>query len=179
MKKMWWFIVVVLLIGACQNQEEGQEKTRVEEKQVVKDESALQYKMFKVEKATPQEVAVKFKDFLEGEGMYYPRFIDFHKAAQIDEMPFEMRPTILVIFGNPKEMGRLINENQETAIDLPFRILVYQDLNGDVWVMYKDFKAFGKQFFLSDPDKILDKYAQMLNKFEAKIIEWTTNKTAL
>ncbi len=178
MKKIWWSLVVVLLFGACQNHQDAKKKP-VEEKQVVKDESALQYHMFKVEKATPQEVAIKFKDFLEGEGLYYPRFIDFHKAAQIDEMPFEMRPTILVIFGHPKEMGRLINENQETAIDLPFRILVFQDSNGDVWVMYKDFKAFGKQFFLSDPDKILDKYAQMLNKFEAKIIEWTTNKTAI
>ncbi len=182
MKKILWIFLMLVITIACNRTNEKQNQMQtppVEEKTETKDVSALKYKMFKAEKATPVEVARKFKDFLEGEGMYYPKYLDFHQAAQIDEMEFDMRPTILVIFGNPKEMGVLINENQEAAIDLPFRILIYQDTDGQVWVMYKDFKAFKKQYFLSDPQQITDKYDQLLDKFKVKLKEWETNKTAI
>ena len=161
--------LMLLLMAACQPAEKKAGKTSMEEKTVKKDASALVYKMFRVEGATAGKTAQLFRSFLEEEGMYYPRFVDFHHAAQVDNIEFDMNPTVLVIFGNPKEMGVLIRENPEVAYDLPFRILIFQNDEGQVWVMYKDFTTFKKQYFLTDPNNLLEKYDRIVEKFKKKL----------
>ncbi len=170
-KRFLWTLILIGILSACEktNQKSTENLQPVEEKTVEKEESALRYKMFKAEDAQVGQVANLFKDFLEEEGMYYPRFLDFQAAAQIDNVEFPMKPAVLVIFGHPKEMGVLIRENPEAAVDLPFRILIYENEEGEVWVMYKDFEAFKKQFFLTDNDNIIPKYEKLLDGFEEKL----------
>jgi len=163
------FIVLGILAGCQKGDGNKADDTRLEEKTVEKDKSALRYRMFKVEGATVEQVAQLFKSYLEEEGMYYPRFVDFHSAAQIDNIEFDMNPTVLVIFGHPKEMGLLIRENPEVAYDLPFRILIYQNDEGEVWVMHKDFESFKKQYFLADQHNLLPKYNQLVEGFKKKL----------
>ena len=47
-----------------------------------------------------------------------------------------MRPTKLVIFGSPKAGTPLMLAAPSTAIDLPLKILVWEDDEGKVWVSY-------------------------------------------
>ncbi len=172
-KSIVFFLLLGLLNISCNQTEKEQNPEQLPEKKVLeKEESALKYVMFKAENTNVEEVAQFFKSFLEEEGMYYPKFLDFQHAAQIDNIEFKMNPTVLVIFGNPKEMGVLIKENQEAAIDLPFRILIFQNETGEVWVMYKDFPAFKEQFFLEDKNGIIDKYDKVLRKFQKKLPEY-------
>jgi len=164
-------LIILPLLFSCKGKgtKNARHHTKIEEKKVEKDASALQYRMFKVEGASVEKTAKLFKSFLEEEGMYYPRFLDFHHAAQVDNIEFDMNPTVLVIFGNPKEMGVLIRENPEVAYDLPFRILIFQNNEGETWVMYKDFESFKKQYFLSDPHNLLKKYDELTEKFKQKL----------
>lgn len=46
----------------------------------------------------------------------------------------ELRPTKLLIFGNPKSGTSLMQAEQTAGIDLPLKALVWQDEQGDVWV---------------------------------------------
>ncbi|MGP4015595.1 DUF302 domain-containing protein [Saccharopolyspora sp. 5N708] len=48
----------------------------------------------------------------------------------------ELRPTELVIFGNPHGGTPLMQERQTTGIDLPVKVLAWQDENGAVWLTY-------------------------------------------
>jgi len=48
-------------------------------------------------------------------------------AAAAEKAGMELAPTTLVIFGNPKIGTPLMKENQQIGIDLPMRILVWQD----------------------------------------------------
>jgi len=48
----------------------------------------------------------------------------------------EMRPTQLLIFGNPKVGSPLINENPLVALDLPMKVLAWQDERGQTWLAY-------------------------------------------
>jgi len=50
----------------------------------------------------------------------------------------QLRPTELIIFGNPKVGTPLMQCNQSTAIDLPQKALVWQDEKGQVWFSYND-----------------------------------------
>jgi len=47
-----------------------------------------------------------------------------------------MRPTKLLIFGNPKAGTPLMIASPSIALDLPLKILVWEDADGGVWLSY-------------------------------------------
>jgi uncharacterized protein (DUF302 family) len=47
-----------------------------------------------------------------------------------------MRPTKLLIFGNPKAGTPVMLTAPSSAIDLPLKILIWEDSNGRVWVTH-------------------------------------------
>jgi uncharacterized protein (DUF302 family) len=49
---------------------------------------------------------------------------------------FTMRPTKLLIFGNPRGGTPLMLAAPSIAIDLPLKLLVWEDVDGAVWVSY-------------------------------------------
>ncbi|UCH48698.1 MAG: DUF302 domain-containing protein [Betaproteobacteria bacterium] len=49
-----------------------------------------------------------------------------------------LRPTELLIFGNPKAGTPFMHCSQTVAIDLPLKALVWEDESGQVWVGYND-----------------------------------------
>lgn len=49
-----------------------------------------------------------------------------------------LRPTQLLIFGNPKGGTVLMQQSQTAGIDLPLKYLVWQDADGKVWVGWND-----------------------------------------
>jgi uncharacterized protein (DUF302 family) len=55
------------------------------------------------------------------------------EAAQVG---MKMRPTKLLIFGNPKAGTPLMQASPSVAIDLPLKILIWEDAAGKVWVSY-------------------------------------------
>ena len=48
----------------------------------------------------------------------------------------QMRPTKLLIFGNPKAGTPVMLAAPSSAIDLPLKILIWEDAQGKVWVTY-------------------------------------------
>jgi uncharacterized protein (DUF302 family) len=51
---------------------------------------------------------------------------------------FDLRPTELLVLGNPKVGTPLMMCSQSAALELPQRALAYQDANGRVWLSYTD-----------------------------------------
>jgi uncharacterized protein (DUF302 family) len=60
--------------------------------------------------------------------------IDHAAAAAAVGMP--LRPTEVVLFGNPKGGTVLMQDQQRAGIDLPLKALVWQDAEGKVWLSY-------------------------------------------
>lgn len=57
-------------------------------------------------------------------------------AAEARSQGLDLRPTELIIFGNPK-IGTLLMQDQQTCgIDLPVKILVCEDASGKVFLSY-------------------------------------------
>ena len=56
-------------------------------------------------------------------------------AASVD---LQLRPTDVVIFGNPKGGTALMQDQQSTGIDLPLKALVWEDAEGKAWLTYND-----------------------------------------
>jgi uncharacterized protein (DUF302 family) len=59
-------------------------------------------------------------------------------AAAAANVGLELRPTEVLIFGNPKAGTPLMQAAQTMGIDLPLRALVWQDGDGKTWLAYND-----------------------------------------
>ena len=57
-------------------------------------------------------------------------------AAGAKQVVMAMKPTQLLIFGNPKLGTPLINENRMMGLDLPMKALAWEDDQGQVWLSY-------------------------------------------
>jgi len=75
-----------------------------------------------------------------------------------------LRPTELLVFGNPKLGSHMFTSNQTSGIDLPLKALAYQDEKGDVYLTYNDPAYIAKRHHIKDRAKILAKMSGALNK---------------
>jgi uncharacterized protein (DUF302 family) len=57
-------------------------------------------------------------------------------SGEAERAGMQMQPTKLVIFGNPKAGTPLMIASPSIAIDLPLKILIWEDSNGKVWISY-------------------------------------------
>jgi len=76
------------------------------------------------------------KDILEGNKVTLFAVIDH--SGEAEKVGMKMPPTKLLIFGNPKAGTPLMLVAPSIAIDLPLKILVWEDADGRVWVSYND-----------------------------------------
>ena len=65
-------------------------------------------------------------------------FARIDHAAGAAEAGMTLRPTFLMIFGNPRGGTPLMQANQVAGIDLPLKALVWEDASGKVWLTYND-----------------------------------------
>lgn len=65
-------------------------------------------------------------------------FARIDHAAGAASVALPLRPTELLIFGSPKGGTPLMQANQTIGIDLPLKILGWEDAGGKVWITYND-----------------------------------------
>lgn len=76
----------------------------------------------------------------------------------------ELRPTELLIFGNPKLGSHFFTSNQTAGIDLPMKALAWQDADGQVWLTYNDPQYIADRHGIADRDEIVQKMTGALDK---------------
>lgn len=76
----------------------------------------------------------KLKNILQSKGVTLFALVDH--SGEAEKVGMKMPPTKLLIFGNPKGGTPLMLAAPRIAIDLPLKILVWEDAQGKVWVSY-------------------------------------------
>ena len=76
----------------------------------------------------------------------------------------KLRPTELLLFGNPKLGSHMFTSNQTAGIDLPLKALAWEDENGKVWLSYNDPAYITKRHAINDRNDIAKKMTGALNK---------------
>jgi uncharacterized protein (DUF302 family) len=71
---------------------------------------------------------------LEAKGVTLFALIDH--SGEAEKVGMEMPPTKLLIFGSPRAGTPVMLAAPSIAIDLPLKILIWQDKSGQVWVSY-------------------------------------------
>lgn len=78
----------------------------------------------------------KFEAILQTKGVKLFALIDH--SGEAEKAGMQMRPTKLLIFGNPKAGTPLMIAAPGIALDLPLKVLVWEDPDGKVWISYND-----------------------------------------
>ena len=83
---------------------------------------------------TVDETLNRLESVLAERGVQVFAIVDH--SGEAEKVGMKMRPTKLVIFGNPKGGTPVMLAAPTLAIDLPLKALVWEDENGKVWVSY-------------------------------------------
>jgi uncharacterized protein (DUF302 family) len=76
----------------------------------------------------------RFKGILEARGVTLFALIDH--SGEAEKAGMKMLPTKLLIFGSPKAGTPVMVAAPSIAIDLPLKILIWEDSRGKVWISY-------------------------------------------
>lgn len=119
-----------------------------------------------VTKKSPHSVEDTVKRLKKGIGELKPvsvmAEVDHQKNAK--KVDLELRPTYLVLFGNPKLGTQLFTSKQTAGIDLPMKALVWQDADDQVWIGYNDPAWIAERHGIDDRDDVVKKMQQALDK---------------
>jgi uncharacterized protein (DUF302 family) len=84
-----------------------------------------------------EETVARLKKDIAAKGIVFFQEID--QAALAAKAGIELRPSVLLIFGNPPLGTQFMTANPQAGLDWPVRMLVYRDDQGAVWVAWTDF----------------------------------------
>ena len=92
-----------------------------------------------VDRRTPHsvdETVARLTDLRRAKGVTLFALIDH--GGEAARVGLVMRPTKLLIFGNPRAGTALMQEAPRSAIDLPLKVLVWEDDDGNSWLTTND-----------------------------------------
>ena len=92
---------------------------------------------------TVPELLSRMQSLARARGMTIFSQIDFSGDAERSQL--SMRPTGLLILGNPKGGTPLMVAAPTAAIDLPLKVLAWQDADGKSWLAYNDAQYLQKR----------------------------------
>jgi uncharacterized protein (DUF302 family) len=85
-------------------------------------------------KRSVEETVKSIKEILAAKGIQL--FAEIDHSGEAEKVGMQMRPTKLLIFGNAKAGTPLMQAVPSTAIDLPLKVLVAEESDGQAWMSY-------------------------------------------
>lgn len=95
-----------------------------------------------------------------------PLVVNHAQAAA--KVGIRLRPTVLLIFGNPVLGSTLMQLNQAVGLDLPLKVLVWEDDNGQTWIAYNDPHYIATRYGIPANTTVIKKMAAILGEITDK-----------
>jgi uncharacterized protein (DUF302 family) len=106
------------------------------------------------------ETIKRIKKDVADKGIMFFSEIDQSKLAA--DAGVNLRPSTLIVFGNPPLGTLFLTSDPSAGLDWPVRVLVYQDEKGDVWVNYTDFMWIAHRHGITDRDDAFKKASEVI-----------------
>jgi len=110
----------------------------------------------------------RLRENVKNKGLNVFTEIDHSQAAQKSNMKLD--PTFVLIFGNPKVGTRLMQADPRLGIELPLKILVYEN-NGITQIAYVDPVIYGEIYNLKEQEDILQNMSNLLKTIVAEVVK--------
>jgi len=114
--------------------------------------SAVEDGIVKVKSAySVDETIARVKQDVAAKGIMFFMAVDQQKLAA--DAGIKLRPSTLLVFGNPPLGTLFIKANPVAGLDWPVRLLVFEDESGQVWTAYTDFAYIARRHQVQGMDK--------------------------
>lgn len=90
-------------------------------------------------------------------------FARINHAAGAKKIGTELRPTEVLLFGNPKLGTPMMQSNQQIGLDLPLKAVAWQDAGGKVWLAYTKPSELAERYGITDRAPVVKKMTGALN----------------
>ncbi len=117
-----------------------------------------------------EETVAKLEEAITSRGLKVIAKVDHAKGAAVADL--ELRPTLLVLFGNPLGGTPIMQQDQRVGLDLPLRAVVWQNEDGETMVTYRT-PEFVIDAWKLDP--VPPQIAKMVGAMQAITAEATGN----
>lgn len=97
-----------------------------------------------------QETIDRITKDVETKGIKLFNVIDQAKLAR--DAGVDIKPSTLIVFGNPPLGTQFLSAKPESGLDWPVRLLVFEDASGQVWTAYTDFKWIARRHGIKNRD---------------------------
>ncbi len=106
---------------------------------------------------------------IESKGITYFLTIDQRQLAA--DAGIELNPSTLLIFGNPALGSHFITARPEAGLDWPVRLLVHEDVDGQVWTTYTDFGWIADRHDITNRQAEFGMATQVISSITASVAE--------
>ena len=109
----------------------------------------------------PKETMDRLVAQIRAKGMNV--FVRIDHAAGATEVGLKLRPTELILFGNALGGTPLMQSVQTIGIDMPLKVLVWQDAEGKTWVSYNEPRWIAQRHGVTSTEQVVSKMTDMLS----------------
>jgi uncharacterized protein (DUF302 family) len=100
-------------------------------------------------KYSVKESIDRIQHFLQGQGVTIYARID--QQSEVGNAGLHLAPLEFILFGKPKAGGPLMVANPLAALDLPLKIIAWEDAQQKVWLAYNDAAYLRERYDLPEP----------------------------
>ena len=105
--------------------------------------------LVRVKSAYPvDETVARMRQDIAAKGITFFQEVDQSRLAA--GAGISLRPSTLIVFGNPPLGAQFLTANPYSGLDWPVRVLVLQEPDGSVWVAWTDFAWIARRHHIGD-----------------------------
>ena len=160
MKRIIFFVIALVSLGGVGSiaAQEPATQSASPERAAVTDEATG---LVTIESAySVEETMNNLEAAIDEQGLIVVARIDH--AANAEGADLELRPTQLLVFGNPELGTQLMQAEQAVGIDLPQKFLAWEAEDGTVYLGWNDPSLLAERHGLEDQDEVLDQVSMAL-----------------
>ena len=114
-----------------------------------------------------RETVSRLKQDIAAKGLMF--FDEIDQAKLAERAGIALRPSTLLVFGNPALGSQFMTANPQSGIDWPVRLLVFEDETGQVWTEYTDFHYIARRHGIADRGAQFDKATEVIGSITASV----------
>src|SRR6266536_1762303 len=132
------------------------------------DEAAEEDGIVRVKSAYSMgETIARLKQDIADKGIRFFDEVDQSKLAAAAGI--KLRPSTLLIFGNPPLGTLFLTSNPAAGLDWPVRLLVIEDEHGQVWTLYTDFSWIAHRHGIKDRDAAFNMATNVISSITSSV----------
>ena len=113
------------------------------------------------------ETITRLKQDIAAKGIVF--FSEIDQAKLASDAKITLKPSTLLVFGNPALGTQFLTSNPYSGLDWPVRLLVTEDGNGDVWTTYTDFAYIAHRHRIADREAAFKKAGEVIGSITSSV----------